>query len=191
VLTYTSADGKEGYPGALSVTAAYSLDDKGELKIEYRATTDKPTVVNLTGHAYFNLTGATSNATVMRHRLTISAETYTPGDVGLIPTGEFRSVAGTAFDFRKSAEIGARIRAGRDAQLVLAKGYDHNWVIARTPSSAVRLNARLEDPESGRVLEVLSNQPGLQFYSGNFLDATVVGKGGRVYRQGDGLCLEL
>ena len=189
-LTYVSPDSEGGYPGTLNASVTYSLNEKNELAIDYRATTDKPTIVNLTHHSYFNLAGEASGKSVMGERLTIPAEAITPVDKTLIPTGELRPVAGTPFDFRAPAEIGARIRDGRDPQIVFGQGYDHNFVIARAPSSDLRLNARVEDPESGRVMEVLSTQPGVQFYSGNFLDGTLVGKSGKAYRQGDAFCLE-
>jgi aldose 1-epimerase len=189
-FSYASPDGEEGYPGALAVAATYRLNDDNELSIEYRATTDKPTLVNITNHSYFNLAGEGSADGVMRHLLTIPAAQFTPVDSTLIPTGEFRSVEGTAFDFRHAKAIGRDIRSGNDEQILFGKGYDHNWVISRGPVQAPRLVARVEEPESGRVLEVLSNQPGIQFYSGNFLDGTVVGKSGRAYRQGDAFVLE-
>jgi len=189
-LALVSADGDQGYPGALTATATYTLNDANELGVEYRATTDKPTIVNLSNHAYWNLGGEGSATGVMGHRLTIPAETFLPTDAGAIPTGEFRRVAGTVFDFRQPTPIGARVRDAADEQIKLGKGYDHNWVIAREVAAAPRLMARVEDPASGRVLELLSDQPGLQFYSGNFLDATVVGKSGHLYRQGDAFVLE-
>ena len=189
-LRHVSPDGEEGYPGTLTVTATYALGEAGELSIEYRATTDKPTIVNLTNHSYFNLGGEASGRSVLGQRLTIPAEAITPVDATLIPTGALRPVAGTAFDFRKPTEIGARIRDGGDEQIVHGRGYDHNFVIGREEHPPLRLNARVEDPATGRVLEVLSNQRGVQFYSGNFLDGTVAGKSGRIYRQRDALCLE-
>jgi aldose 1-epimerase len=189
-LRYVSADGDEGYPGKLTVTATYELNEANEVAVEYRATVDKPTVVNISNHSYFNLAGEGSADGVMRHLLTIPAEEYTPVDATLIPTGEFRRVAGTAFDFRSAKAIGLDIRSGRDEQILYGKGYDHNWVISRAPVPTARLVARVEEPTSGRVLEILSNQPGIQFYSGNFLDGTVVGKSGRTYRQGDAFALE-
>jgi aldose 1-epimerase len=187
---YVSPDGEEGYPGTLTVTASYRLNDSNEIRVEYRASTDKPTIVNITNHSYFNLAGEGSMGGVMGQLLTLPAQEYTPVDATLIPTGEFRGVAGTAFDFRHAKPIGRDIRSGEDVQILNGKGYDHNWVISRTPAQSPRLVARVEDPASGRVLEILSNQPGIQFYSGNFLDGTVVGKSGRTYRQGDAFALE-
>ena len=189
-MTLVSTDGDQGYPGKLTATAIYTLNDANELGVEYRATTDAPTVVNLSNHAYWNLGGEGSATGVMGHRLTIPADRYSPTDAGAIPTGEFRPVAGTVFDFRKPVAIGARVRDGGDEQIRFGKGYDHNWIIARDVAPAPRLVARVEDPASGRVLELLSDQPGLQFYSGNFLDGTVVGKAGKLYRQGDAFVLE-
>lgn len=189
VLSNTSADGAGGYPGTLKMTATYSLNDKNELSVEYRATTDQPTIVNITNHSYFNLAGEASTSDVMGHRLTLFASKYTPVDQTLIPTGELRAVAGTPFDFRQPHAIGERVRDGKDEQLRIGRGYDHNFVVDGQPNE-MRPAARVEDPQSGRVMELLANGPGVQFYSGNFLDATSVGKTGRVYRQGDGLCLE-
>ena len=189
-LSYVSPDSEEGYPGTVTVTATYDLNENNEISVEYRATTDKPTIVNVTNHSYFNLAGEGAADGVMGHLLTLPAEEYTPVDETLIPTGEFRRVAGTAFDFRHAKPIGRDIRSGRDVQILYGKGYDHNWVISRAPVQKPRLVARIEEPVSGRVLEVLSNQPGIQFYSGNFLDGTVVGKSGRTYRQGDAFVVE-
>ena len=189
VLRHVSPDGAGGYPGTLTISATFSVGERNELSVEYRATTDRPTIVNITNHAFFNLAGAASNGDVLGHRLTLFADSYTPVDTTLIPTGELRKVAGTPFDFRQPRIIGQLIRNGRDEQLRIGRGYDHNFVIAGRPGQ-LRRAARLEDPASGRVLEVLATAPGLQFYSGNFLDGTVVGKAGRIYRQGDGLCLE-
>jgi aldose 1-epimerase len=189
VLTYVSPDGEGGYPGTLTAQVTYALNDDNELTIDHRARTDAPTIVNLTNHSYFNLGGHAALRSVMDHRLTIHASAYTPVDAGLIPTGEIRTVAETAFDFTTPTPIGARIRDAEDEQLRLGRGYDHNFVLDGEPG-ALRPAARLEDPDSGRVLELLATAPGVQFYSGNFLDGRVVGKGGVAYRQGDGLCLE-
>jgi len=189
VLSHTSPDGAGGYPGTLKTTATYSLNDKNELSIEYRATTDQPTILNITNHSYFNLAGEASTSDVMGHRLTLFASKYTPVDQTLIPTGELRPVAGTPFDFRQPHVIGERVRDGKDEQLRIGRGYDHNFVVDGKPNE-LRPAARVEDPQSGRVMELLAIGPGVQFYSGNFLDGTSVGKSGRVYRQGDGLCLE-
>lgn len=189
-FTYLSPDGDEGYPGALNVAVTFALNERNELSISYRATTTRPTVVNLTNHSYFNLAGAASGQDILGHRLTLFADRFTPGDAGLIPTGEIRSVAGTPFDFRTPHTIGERIHDGRDQQLVLGRGYDHNWVLTGGASPTPKLAARLEDPSSGRVMELLTTEPAVQFYSGNFLDGTVVGKDGYVYRQAGALCLE-
>ena len=189
-FSYVSPDGEEGYPGNLTVAATYRLNEDNEVSIEYRATADEPTIVNITNHSYFNLAGEGSADSVMRHLLTLPAAQFTPVDSTLIPTGEFRPVEGTAFDFRRAKTIGRDIRDGRDEQILFGKGYDHNWVIGRETVQTPRLVARVEEPVSGRVLEVLSNQPGVQFYSGNFLDGTVAGKSGRSYRQGDAFTLE-
>ncbi len=186
-LMYTSPDGEEGYPGTLKAFVRYTLTDKNELKIQYIATCDKPTVLNLTHHSYFNLAGE-GNGTILGHLLTIHAGRFTPVDSGLIPTGELRSVAGTPFDFRSFAEIGARI-GDNDSQLKLAGGYDHNFVLNRR-GGGLQPAATLYEPASGRIMEVLTTEPGLQFYSGNFLDGTNIGKGGRPYPFRSGLCLE-
>jgi len=189
VMSYVSPDGEEGFPGTLKVTATYTLSEDNELGIEYRATTDKPTVVNLTNHSYFNLGGEAGGKDVLGHRLTLMADAYTPVDKTLIPTGERRAVAGTAFDFRTAETLGRRIRDGKEEQLVLGRGYDHNYIVNGTPGT-LRLAARVEDPASGRVLEVLTTAPGVQLYTGNFLDGTSIGKSGHVYRQSDAFCLE-
>ncbi|MGA8203184.1 MAG: aldose epimerase family protein [Woeseiaceae bacterium] len=189
VFTYSSPDGAGGYPGQLDVRAIYSLGDDNTLSIDYQAQTDKPTIVNITNHSYFNLAGEDGTTGVMDHRLTIDADRFTPVDSTLIPTGELRPVAGTPFDFRKSEAIGLRIRDGDDQQIRYGRGYDHNFVINAADGS-LRRAVVVEDPDSGRVMELWTTAPGVQFYSGNFLDATTVGKSGRVYRQGDALCLE-
>jgi aldose 1-epimerase len=189
VLSRISPDGEAGYPGELHVTATYILNDRDELTIEFRARTSSSTIVNLTHHGYFNLGGDGGGADVTAHRLTLFADAYTPLDETMIPTGERRAVAGTPFDFRTARAIGERIREGRDAQIRIGRGYDHNFIVNGAPGT-LRPAARLEDPASGRALDLFVTSPGLQFYSGNFLDGTSTGKSGRIYRQGDGLCLE-
>ena len=187
---YVSPDGEEGYPGTLTATATYALDEKNQLTITYGATTDKPTIVNMTNHALFNVAGEGVAEGAMGNVLTIPANGYTPVDSELIPTGATTPVAGTAFDFRKPTAVGTRVRDARDPQLVVGRGYDHNYVLTGKAGGAPRLAARLADPKSGRVLEILSDQPGIQFYAGNFIDGTTVGKSGKIYRQGDGIALE-
>lgn len=189
-LSLTSPAGDQGYPGTLRVTEHYSLDETGALSIDYTATTDAPTVVNLTNHSIFNLAGEGSVHGVLDQRLTIPASHYTPVDAALIPTGTLQAVAGTVFDFTHGRVIGQDIRDGRDAQLVAGRGYDHNFALDAGLTSAPKLAARLEDPASGRALEVWSTEPGLQVYTGNFLDGTRVGKHGHLYRMGDGIALE-
>lgn len=189
-LRYVSLDGEMGYPGTLTVDATYSLDEQNHLTIDYSATTDKTTIVNLTNHGCWNLSGEGSSNGAMGHIVTIPAQTYLPTDDGAIPTGEFKSVAGTVFDFRTPRAIGDRVRDARDQQIVWARGYDHNWVIGRDVTKDQHLMARVQDPVSGRGFELWSNQPGLQFYSGNFLDGTSYGKSKKVYREGDGFVME-
>jgi aldose 1-epimerase len=187
-LRYVSHDAEEGYPGTLDVTARYQLTDDDSIRLDYSATTDRETVVNLTQHSYFNLRGNDNRGDVLNHVVTIHAARFTPVDSSLIPTGELRAVANTPFDFQSATPIGARI-ASSDQQLAFGKGYDHNWVIDG-PSGQLRINANVFDPESGRILEVLSDQPGLQFYTGNVLDGTNTGKGGWVYFAHSGFCME-
>jgi aldose 1-epimerase len=189
-LRLVSPDGDQGFPGTLEVTAVYALDESGTLSVDYAATTDRPTLVNLTNHAYWNLAGEGSADGAMGHLLTIPAEHYLPTDAGAIPTGELRSVAGTPFDFRTPRPVGMRVRDALDEQIRIGRGYDHNWAIAHDVADRPRLLARVEEPVSGRVLEVHSTQPGLQFYSGNFLDGSTAGKGARLFRQGDAIVLE-
>jgi len=180
-FTYLSKDGEEGYPGNLNVTALYSLTNDNEFKAEFSATTDKPTVVNLAHHSYWNLAGAAAGD-ILGHELMLNADSYTPVDAGLIPTGELKSVTSTPMDFTKPTPIGARI-------VEVEGGYDHNFVL-RSQTGRVALAARVFEPTTGRVMEIHTDQPGIQFYSGNFLDGTITGKGGVVYQKHHGLCLE-
>ncbi|HMF77246.1 MAG TPA: aldose epimerase family protein [Bryobacteraceae bacterium] len=185
-LHYLSPDGEEGFPGNLHVTVRYTLDSKNGLHIDYSATTDKDTVLNLTNHSYFNLQGAGSKS-MLTHKLMLDADHFTPVNATLIPTGAIESVAGTPFDFRKLTEVGSRIGQANE-QLKLGKGYDHNFVLNH-PGDLSALAAKVEEPGSGRVLEVFTDQPGLQFYTGNFLDGTNKGPGG-VYGFRSALCME-
>ena len=184
-LTYLSRDGEEGYPGNLSVDVTYSLTDENELRIEYFATTDKDTIINLTNHSYFNLA---TTGTVLDHELKIHADAFTPIDETLIPTGELRAVAGTPMDFNSATAIGARIDADAE-QLRNASGYDHNFVLRQT-EERLRIVAEVYEPETGRVLTVSTTQPGLQFYSGNFLNGSIIGKNDHAYSKHSGFCLE-
>ena len=185
-LTYVSKNGEAGYPGTLTAVVRYTLVT-GELKIDYSATTDKDTVVNLTNHSYFNLAGQ-GKGDILGNMLTLQASKFTPVDAGLIPTGELKPVEGTPFDFTKSTAVGARIDAD-DEQIKLGHGYDHNWVLD-SKDGKVALAAEVYEPATGRVLQVLTDQPGIQFYTGNFLDGTTKGKGGVSYGRRSALCLE-
>ncbi len=185
-LTYDSKDGEEGYPGNLSVTAIYTVTEDNALKLEFTATTDKDTLCNLTHHSYFNLRGS---GNILDHVVYINADKFTPTDSTLIPTGELRPVDGTPFDFRTPTAIGARINDTNYDQIKFANGYDDNWVLNHPPGK-LGLAARLSEPTTGRVMEVWTTAPGVQFYTGNFLDGTFTGKGGWVYQFRDGCCFE-
>jgi aldose 1-epimerase len=188
VLTYTSPDGDQGYPGTLQARVTYTLTDRNELVFDYHATTDKATPINLTQHTYFNLAGDGSGS-ILNHEIMLNASRFTPVDSTLIPTGELRSVEGTPFDFRQSTPIGARIEQS-DEQLRFGLGYDHNFVLDGAEGDSLTLAARVVEPTSGRVMEVLTTEPAVQFYTGNFLDGSLTGKNGVVYEHRTGFCLE-
>jgi aldose 1-epimerase len=187
VFRHVSPDGDEGYPGRLSVSMRYAVGDDNSLTIDYEAETDRPTIVNLTNHSYFNL-GGEGSGSCLDHRLTVAASRYTPSDAILIPTGEIAPVDGTPFDFRVPATIGKRIRTALP-QMIAGRGYDINYVLDGTPGE-LRFAARLTDPVSGRGLDLSTTAPGLQFYSGNLLDGTISGPSGVLYRQSEAICLE-
>ena len=190
IFTRTSPDGEAGYPGTVQARVTYTLDDHGTLQIAFDATTDKPTVINMTNHAIFNMAGEGAPQGAMGNVLTVPASHYTPVSETLIPTGELAAVEGTPFDFRAGKAMEEGLRDGTDQQIVYGRGVDHNFALDKGLTKTPELAARLSDPESGRVLEVLTTEPGLQVYSGNFLDGTFLGKHGHLYRMGDGIALE-
>lgn len=190
VMTLTSPDGDSGYPGKVDATVTYTLDNDGNLAITFEATTTKPTVINMTNHAIFNMAGEGAPGGIEGHRLTIPAAHFTPVTEILIPTGELAPVAGTVFDFRTARYIAHGLRDGTDEQIRFGRGYDHNWALDKGLTAQPQLATRLEDPVSGRVLEVLTTETGVQVYTGNFLDGTLVGKNGHLYRMGDGIAME-
>jgi aldose 1-epimerase len=188
ILKYLSKDMEEGFPGNLDVTVTYTIKTNNEIEIDYQATTDKPTVVNITQHSYFNLTG-NAKRDILGHEVMIKSEHLIPVDAGLIPTGEMMQVAGTPFDFNEITKVGARIEADNE-QLQLGGGYDHCWVLNKSSEDALEWVVKATDPESGRVFELATTEPGVQFYTGNFLDGSLTGKGGVVYEKRYGLCFE-
>lgn len=188
-LSYVSPDGEEGYPGTLKTEITYSITNRGELSVAFSATSDKPTVINLTNHSFFNLAGVESGGGILDHQVVIAADAYLPVSAAGIPLAAHDKVDGTPFDFREPHAVGARLRDANE-QVLIRKGYDHCFCLRGGATAEPRFAARVEDPRSGRALELWTNQPGVQFYSGNFLDGTVTGKYGRVHRQYDALCLE-
>lgn len=189
-LSLVSFDGHQGFPGEVAVSVTYSLSGCGELSIEFTATTTRSTILNITNHALFDLAGNGNSPAATTHRLTIPAAAYVPVDAQMIPTGELRLVEGTVFDFRAGRAIVDGVREGRDSQIAIGRGYDHTFALDKGQTDRPQLAARLEDPVSGRRLDVLTTEPGLQLYTGNMLQGTVIGKGGRIYRMGDGIALE-